>query len=173
MLKREIPVIILILFIITLSTFCVLSHTADLRTKICMATVFPFMAIYFILHEYVTVKYYQAHKDLCLEISRESDIFRVGYPGNMAVYRKSDIVEINIYGVYGKGPAITNIAELVLNNGAKIQLPGLLIPEDKLTEYLKNINVNYFRNSKNFMPVFASYGNVSPKLIKLLYLVRK
>jgi uncharacterized membrane protein len=57
MLKREIPVIILILFIITLSTFCVLSHTADLRTKICMATVFPFMAIYFILHEYVTVKY--------------------------------------------------------------------------------------------------------------------
>ena len=174
MVKRLLPLIILFVVFIALYVLQTQlpSRHSD-NTPLFILLMFIFFLVFAVLHEYITVKYYLTHRDLCFEYLNNSDVFRFGYPNDSVEYKRSEISEMNIYGMWGKGPAIFNIAEVVFNNGEKIKIPGLLIDEYRLVTCLNNPKTTYFSAKKDFVSVISNFGNVPVWLVKLLCLTRK
>jgi hypothetical protein len=87
----------------------------------------------------------------------------------MVAYKRSEVTEINIYGIWGKGPSILNIAEVVFTNGSLIKVPGLLIDEMRLIAHLNSPKVARFPTKKDFVPAISSFANVPTGLVRVMF----
>lgn len=173
--KRLLPLLLVALFIIALC-ICMYkmphSHYDDVPTMLVIP-IFAIIIVFMLLHEYITLKYYLTHCDLCIQFNG-SGLFNYGYLNDIVTYNTSDVTGVNIYGIWGRGVgSIMNIAEVSFANGGKIKVPGLLMDETKLIPALNNPKVTRFPLKKDFVPAICSFTDLPEWFVKLTWLAKR